>query len=99
MGLSPLPSEESIKTGILSGHDVLISDGLALKVYRPLFGWPEFDSFWLDDLDCNGNDTDVIDCRHDPLGEHDYSTMYAAKLICNETGMKETAVMNYMYIN
>ena len=40
---------------------------------------------WLDDVDCNGNETSIIDCQHKPWGDNDCEHNEDVSVVCNES--------------
>ena len=38
--------------------------------------------FWLDDVYCRGNESNLLNCNHNPIGEHDCISREAAKVDC-----------------
>ncbi|XP_078390313.1 scavenger receptor cysteine-rich domain-containing protein DMBT1-like [Cetorhinus maximus] len=42
-------------------------------------------SFWLDDVECNGTESNLFPCRANSLGEHNCSPGEAASVICSDS--------------
>ena len=38
---------------------------------------------WLDDVQCQGNESSIVSCRHRPLGEHNCGHNEDASVICS----------------
>ena len=57
-------------------------NGTALQGSDSRFGQPSSSDYWLDDVQCNGNENSIEDCSHRPWGAHDCGTTEAAKVIC-----------------
>ena len=38
--------------------------------------------FWLDNVDCSGNEDNIMDCDHGGWGTHDCAKSEAAKVVC-----------------
>ena len=38
--------------------------------------------YWLDDVECTGNESYLIDCQHGPLGVHDCAKHERVAIIC-----------------
>ena len=50
---------------------------------RALFGQGS-GKIWLDDVECEGDESSIVNCRHRPWGVHNYCGHYAdASVICS----------------
>ena len=48
----------------------------------PRFGNPSSSSYWLDDVQCQGNETNIAYCNHRGWGTENCGGYRAAKVIC-----------------
>ena len=56
--------------------------GIALQGSDSRFGIARSSDFWLDNVNCTGNELYIDDCNHNGWGRHDCSASEAAKVIC-----------------
>ena len=43
--------------------------------------------FWLDDVDCKGDESGLLECAHGAIGKHDCTNKELAGARCEESGM------------
>ena len=56
---------------------------MALPGSDPRFGNASNDHFWLDDLQCHGNEKNISQCEHKGWGVENCDRNQAAKVICS----------------
>ena len=47
-------------------------------------------TFWLDDVDCQGDENNLLECDHSPIGEHDCILREAAVVKCDTSKLIAT---------
>ena len=57
-------------------------NGTALQGEDPRFGQPSSPNYWLDNVQCNGNENSIENCSHRAWGDENCDTTEAAKVIC-----------------
>ena len=58
-----------------------LADAVAINVDSRIFG-PGVGPIYLDDVNCRGNETNLIDCPHNGVGEHDCDHDEDAGVMC-----------------
>lgn len=55
---------------------------------------PRTGRFWMDDMHCNGNETEIKNCRFDGWGKNDCEASEAAGVVCKRSINVEQNVLN-----
>ncbi|XP_075185912.1 scavenger receptor cysteine-rich type 1 protein M130-like [Anomaloglossus baeobatrachus] len=58
--------------------------GSAAKATTEAYYGREYNDKWLDNVECKGNETHILNCPSSEFGKGDYSYMTAAGVICSE---------------
>ena len=56
------------------------------------------EAFWLDDVECFGNESSLINCPHKPLGEHDCIREEVAEVTCQGIYIYNTNCSLYIHV-
>ena len=62
-----------------------LADAIAINVDNGIFG-PGIGLISLDDVSCRGNETNLADCPHSGVGNHDCDHDEDAGVICSQQG-------------